>query len=88
MSKNLLPAELKEDFCGYENSYFDLWRVEYEHGCTQFYYTGKWMFKVEKQLSSQEIIFYMNFHELAYKNGYKNGVSATQSKIKSALGIR
>lgn len=87
MSRNRLPLDREDEFCGFENGIFELWRVENNGHITRFFYNRRPMFEVLRKLSESEIIEHINIHEQIYRNGFKKGVEQTQESIKSALGI-
>ena len=65
MAQNLLPKELEEQYEKRYN-YFDWWCVQKEDDKTVFYVMGKYVFDVDGDLSSEQILKYMNLYEWIY----------------------
>ena len=81
-----LPKNTEEKYQKYHH-YYDAWRLNRLKDKTEFFLLRKWVFEVEKRLSDDEIIAYVNLYEWAFRNGFESGKEETQNQIKSALGI-
>ncbi len=81
-----LPKNTKEEYQKYHH-YPDFWRLNRLKDKTEFFLLGKFVFEIEKRLSDDEIIVYVNLYEWAFRNGFESGKKGIQKEIKSALGI-
>lgn len=81
-----LPKNTEKKYQKYHH-YFDFWRLNRLKDKTEFFLLGKWVFEVEKRLSDDEIIVYVNLYEWAFRNGFESGKKEIQEQIKFALGI-
>lgn len=81
-----LPKDTKEKYQKYHH-YPDTWRLNRLKDKTEFFLLGKWVFEIDKRLSDDEIIVYVNLYEWAFRNGFESGKEEVRWQIKSALGV-
>lgn len=87
MNTNFLPKELEAKYVKYGDDYFDFWNIQKGDNTTDFHLIGKFLFRVEMNLTPDEIIHHMNLYTLIYNKGLKDGVKLNQGKVKRALGL-